>query len=77
MAAAARARERRREADVRGCPGRRLGPGAHAGCPLRAFPPPSGPGRAHETYWPDTTAPTVRRAADGATGPADAELWTA
>ncbi|NEE43747.1 acyltransferase domain-containing protein, partial [Streptomyces sp. SID8455] len=31
----------------------------------------------HETYWPDTTAPTVRRAADGATGPADAELWTA
>ncbi|MFD7646320.1 hypothetical protein ACFV5M_01455, partial [Streptomyces albidoflavus] len=31
----------------------------------------------HETYWPDTTAPTVRRTGDGSGDPADAELWTA
>ncbi|WP_411292638.1 type I polyketide synthase, partial [Streptomyces sp. EAG2] len=31
----------------------------------------------HETYWPDTTAPTVRRTGGGTTDPADAELWTA
>ncbi|WP_261700447.1 acyltransferase domain-containing protein, partial [Streptomyces vinaceusdrappus] len=31
----------------------------------------------HETYWPDTTAPTARRGAAGATDPADAALWTA
>uniref|UniRef100_UPI0034DF25C6 acyltransferase domain-containing protein n=1 Tax=Streptomyces flavofungini TaxID=68200 RepID=UPI0034DF25C6 len=31
----------------------------------------------HERYWPDTTASTARRAADGSADPADAALWSA
>ncbi|MFE3742120.1 SDR family NAD(P)-dependent oxidoreductase, partial [Streptomyces sp. NPDC059134] len=31
----------------------------------------------HETYWPDTTAPTVHRAAGAPADPADTALWTA